>query len=285
MHLIAPAETRLKEVVEYFSSPGLKDRKTFGATATKKAELRRSLNQIITREVVDAHTGLGILATYENSLDQAIEHFRIAYNFSNKDDISSLNYANSLFLNGRHNEAFPVYKNAIEKNPTSVDMFREICRALIGFCYLEELNEIAQCVKSKEDPYSPEYKKEIELNLNTLSFLKKINVDVGLFRKYQMAIDRVFFKYFNITTSFETEIYYDDERSILTFSLNLPISDVSKKHEDLLGDMNDELQDEIIRLRKSNDPVLREKIKEMSNGLCFYFSLPDSYGDELNNVC
>lgn len=285
MHLIAPtAETRLKEVVEYFALPGLKDQKAFGATAAKKAELRRSLSQIMGREVFDAHTGLGILATYENKLEQAIEHFRIAYNFSNKDAISSLNYANSLFLSGRHVDALPIYKSVIIKQPNSIDMFQEICRSLISFGYLKELDEIAKNLKIKENPYSVKYIREIKLTHETLNFLKKINVDVDLFRQYQFAIDKVFFKYFNVTTSFDTEIFHDEDRRVFTFLIYLPVSKFNNDIQELLGDMNDELQDEIIKLRKVEDSTLRQKIKEMSEKLCFYFSMPQSFESELSNV-
>ena len=275
MHLIAPiAETRLKEVVDYFAHLGLKDQRAFGATAVKKAELRRSLNQILDKEVLDANIGLGILATYENNLDKALEHFKIAYNFSNKDSTSSLNYANSLFVSGRHKEAFPIYKNAIIKESTSLDIFQGICRALIGYGYLDELEDISKCLKGIENPYSARYQREINLMRNTLSYLESINVSVDLFRSYHIAIDKIFFKYFNITTTFDTEVFHDRDRSTFSYLIYLPVSKSDKNIEDLVGDMNDELQDEIIKLRKTDDVENKEIIREMSKKLCFYFSLP-----------
>lgn len=277
MHLIAPiAETRLKEVIEFFTHLGLKDQKAFGATAVKKAELRRSMNQIINQEIFDANTGLGILATYENKLDQAIEFFRVAYNFSNRDAISSLNYANSLFLNGHHLEALPVYKNVIIKEPTSLQMFQEICRSLIGYCYLDELEDIAGCIKGHEKLYSANYEQEIKIMSETLAFLGDINVDIDLFRKYHMALDKVFFKYFNITTEFNTEFFHDTDRGKFSFIMNLPVSTYDSTVERLLGDMNDEFQDEIIKIRKYADTSEKQKIRAMSEKLCFYFSLSNN---------
>lgn len=286
MHLIAPiAETRLKEVVEYFAHPGLKDQRVFGTTAAKKAELRRSLNQIIDKEVLDANTGLGILATYENNLDQAVEYFRVAYYFSNKDSVSSLNYANSLFVSGRHAESFLIYKNAIIKQPNASEMFQGICRALVGFGYLDELEDIAKCLKGNESPYSARYKREISLMRNTLSYLESINVSADLFRLYHIAIDKIFFKYFNITTTFDTEVFHDQDRSTFTYLIYLPVSKSDKDIEILVGDMNDEFQDEIIKLRKVDDTENRKKMRQMSEKLCFYFSLPRSLDVELSNVC
>lgn len=285
MHLIAPiAETRLKEVIEFFAHPGLKDQRQFGIGASKKAELRRSLNQIISKEVFDANTGLGILATYENNTDQAIVHFRVAYNFSNRDAVSSLNFANSLFLSGNHLEALPVYKNVIIKEPSSLRSFEEICRALIGYGYLSELDDIAKCIKGHEKLYSANYEREIKLMSETLSFLEKINVDVSLFREYNKAMDKVFFKYFNVTTQFDTEFFHDPDRDTFSLIKNLPVSGYDESVELLLGDMNDEFQDEIIKIRKNTDPSERQKIRAMSEKLSFYFSLTNESSIGGNNA-
>gem|GEM_PF-4142786 len=49
--------------------------------------------------------------------------------------------------------------------------------------------------------------------------------------------------------------------------------------------MNDELQDEIIKLRKTDDVENKEIIREMSKKLCFYFSLPRCLDVEGGNGC
>jgi|GEM_PF-2111333 len=266
------AKTKLDEVLEFFTHPGPKDLKPFGIAAKKKAELRRSLTALSNKDVFDSATGQAFIAVYENNWDLAISNLRTAYNFTNKSTSTSLNLANVLFINGQHEEAINIYIHAMSQSSNDQRLFNEIFQIIIPYHYLDEVNRLIEVTAGIELTANQVH--AIEVSKRALLFLEEINVSLEVFRSHRIAAEAIIYKYFTITTKFRDETHRDESRKMYSSFLYLPMTDSEyKANHNLIGQMNDDLLDLIINLKKTKFLNQEDEFRKMSKNISLIFSI------------
>lgn len=262
-------DTKLSEVFEYFSKPSIKDLKPFGDLGKKKAELKRSLEQFSGQDPFAAYTGLGILATYENNLRGALEYLRKAYNITNKNAMSSMNYAYSLVLNEKYSEAVEIYLNVIKNCPNDASIFVDIVNMLERYYFIDECYTVINLVSGidieivKSQNYRVDCARERLLKMNT------IQMNIDFIRKFINATENTFYENFTATTSFFRDSEVDSSHKSLFFSYKIPLlgNDLDFMSE-LVADMNDSLQDKLIHIIKTSNI---ENAKLLAKQIYLYF--------------
>lgn len=268
---LALANTKLSEVVDFFTHQGLKDHNQFGEMAKKKANLRKSLDALQGKDAFDCYTGKGILSVYENDINTAVSNFKKAYDLTGGSLNSAMNYANILMLTPNHELAFDIYLQAMSKAQNNIKVFSDIFKSLCSYVYLDKIKNLTDLALTRELNEDQKIKLEISRNIN--SFFNKIDASIDIFRMYRSAADSIFYKYFTITSSFKEEVHFDSARAELSITFFLPINNVDEKIEYLLGQMNDEFQDLLLKKRKESFSGDLRKFREASKHINLYFGL------------
>jgi tetratricopeptide (TPR) repeat protein len=268
---LALANTKLSEVVDFFTHQGLKDQNQFGEMAKKKANLRKSLDALQGKDAFDCYTGKGILSVYENDINTAVSNFKKAYDLTGGSLNSAMNYANILMLTPNHELAIDIYLQAMSKAQNNIKVFSDIFKSLCSYVYLDEIKKLTDLALTRELNEDQKIKLEISKNIN--SFFNKIDASIDIFRMYRSAADSIFYKYFTITSSFKEEVHFDSARAELSITFFLPINKVDEKIEYLLGQMNDEFQDLLLKKRKESFSGDLRKFREASKHINLYFGL------------
>lgn len=268
---LALANTKLSEVVDFFTHQGLKDQNQFGEMAKKKANLRKSLDALQGKDAFDCYTGKGILSVYENDINTAVSNFKKAYDLTGGSLNSAMNYANILMLTPNHELAIDIYLQAMSKAQNNIKVFSDIFKSLCSYVYLDKIKNLTDLSLTRELNEDQKVKLEISRNIN--SFFNKIDASIDIFRMYRSAADSIFYKYFTITSSFKEEVHFDLARAELSITFFLPINKVDEKIEYLLGQMNDEFQDLLLKKRKESFSGDLRKFREASKHINLYFGL------------
>lgn len=276
------ANTKLEEVIHFFTHKGLKDQSAFGEMGKRKANLRKSLESLSTKEPFDCYTGKGILSIYENDLNSAISHLKYAYNLTNHSVNASMNYANALMLNGQHSLAIEVYISTIAKAQNDKRVFSDIFKTLCPFGYLQEIEQLVKLAPSIELNQSQE--KQLRIAKRTVDFLREIDVPIDIFRIYRTAMDTVFYKYFTFTSEFREETQCDISRMLFSNTIHLPLDELSETAELILGQMNDEFQDLILKKRREYYSENLSDFRKVSARLNYYFGLDGDYSERGHQV-
>ncbi|ENU80138.1 hypothetical protein F975_01891 [Acinetobacter sp. ANC 3789] len=274
------ANTKLEEVIYFFTHRGLKDQNAFGEMGKRKAILRKSLEALSTREAFDCYTGKGILSIYENDLRSAISHFKYAYNMTNHSVSSSMNYANVLMLNGEHTSAIEIYMAAISNAQNDKQVFSDIFKTLCPYGYLKEVEQLREIASIE---LNDEQERLLKIANKTSKFLSEISVPLEIFRFYRTLMDTVFYKYFTFTSDYREETQCDLSRSQFSTTIYLPLNESDESAEFVLGQMNDDFQDLILTKRRECYSETLSEFRKVSERLNYYFGLDYSYKHENDN--
>lgn len=274
------ANTKLEEVVHFFTHRGLKDQNAFGEMGKRKAILRKSLEALSITEAFDCYTGKGILSVYENDLRSAISHFKYAYNMTNHSVSSSMNYANALMLNGEHTSAIEIYMAAISKAQNDKQVFSDIFKTLCPYGYLKEVEQLREIASIE---LNDEQERVLRIAERTSTFLSDISVPLDIFRFYRTAMDTVFYSYFTLTSDFREETQCDLSRSQFSTTIYLPLNESDENAELILGQMNDDFQDLILTKRREYYSETLGEFRKISERLNFYFGLDYCHEHEKEN--
>ncbi|MFN3289033.1 MAG: tetratricopeptide repeat protein [Acinetobacter sp.] len=252
MPALIPA-TKANEVIDIFGAPGLKNLKSFSEIGKKKAELKKAMNSLLSKNEVEAHTGLGIIYIYENLIDLALSHFRQAYLKSKFGLNEATHYANALFINGYFEDAIPIYLEMIKNNRNDTQMFIQVAKRFNNFCFEQELNKVIELsYVSRDIP-------ELELNIiktemnSTLTFLKRFNIPVELYREIRSWADVIFYRFFTLPTTGDFELNFDIDNLSYIFGID---SEYCSDSISLVSKMNDQLQDAMIEAYEKYDVKL-----------------------------
>lgn len=241
--MLAPIPaTKLNEIIQYFGIPALKDLRPFGVIGKKKVELKKSMSDLLSKDPVAAHTGLGIIYIYENEENLCLMEFKKAYEKSGYSTREAIHYANALFIYGQFEKANPIYKQIIKDNQNDKHNFIEIIKRFSDFCFFEDLKEILDIsYVSRELPLEAE--SDIDDGYRISSFLEKHAIPMDLYRRIRNSIDKVFYQYFSLPTQPDYITFYDLDN----FTFNLEVkSELFNDPIETICNMNEDLQDKII---------------------------------------
>ncbi|MFV5592776.1 tetratricopeptide repeat protein [Acinetobacter junii] len=239
--------TKLNEVVDFLGVPAFKNSNPFSAIGKKKTELKHSMNALLAKNPTEAYTGLGIIYNYENQLDLACNAFQNAYRVSNKGYSASRHLANQELLFGDRNFGISLFLNLVNEHPLDFNLAFEFTNKASSLLFMDELNEGLKNHRLYDD-IMKSCSSEIQESLEMFNFIKRNKINIEIFRDIVSTGDKVFSRYFTVPTETGIHKLIDNERHTLTISYELP--DFNDLPEDLLGEMNDNLQDEIIYLYK-----------------------------------
>lgn len=243
MSALNPA-SKVNEVIQYFGAPGLKDLNAFSVVGKKKAELKRSMQALLSKEPIEAHTGLGIIYIYENLKDLSLKEFKLAYEKSNRSVSEAMHYANALFIYGYFETAIPIYTDLIRDNKNNVELFSEVVKRFSDFCFTEELNNILELSYVTKD--MPEVPKRDIRDFNKIKkHLNRFDIPVEFYRDIRSSLDKVFFQYFTLPTEVDYVTYFDFDNLSQVIDINVDLCD---DFIDLSIKMNDNLQDIMIEI-------------------------------------
>jgi tetratricopeptide (TPR) repeat protein len=276
------ANTKLEEVIHFFTHKGLKAQGVFGEMGKRKANLRKSLEALSAKEPFDCYTGKGILSIYENDLKSAISHLKYAYNLTNHSINASMNYANALMLNEDHKLAIEVYISAITKAQNDKRVFSDIFKTLCPFGYLQEIEQLLKIASTIE--LSHDQERQLNIARRTVEFLHEINVPIDIFRLYRTTMDTVFYKYFTFTSESREETQCDLSRMVFSTTIYLPLDESNEEAESILGKMNDDFQDIILKKRREYYSENLSEFRKASARLNYYFGFDYGYHKEDQQV-
>lgn len=234
--------TKVNEVLQYFGVPVFKNLNPFSPIGKKKAELKKSMSDLLTKEPVAAHTGLGVIYIYENAEIQALNEFKAAYEKSDFGASQAMHYANALFIYGYFDKANHIYKQIIKDNRNDEEKFIQVVKRFSEFCFFEDLNEVLETSYISrtlpEDAMS-----DIDEGYNIKAYLEKYNIPVEFYRDLRNSIDRVFYQYFSLPTQADYTTYFDLDN--FTYTLDIDPSYFDDAIHSIC-EMNDSLQDLMI---------------------------------------
>ncbi|OOV83812.1 hypothetical protein [Acinetobacter sp. ANC 5600] len=266
MSALLPA-TKLNEVFALFGVPGLKDLKPFGSTGKIKASYKKAMLDLIPKEPIDAHTGLGAIYVYENNFDLALNEFKKAYEKSGFGLFESYHYANSLFIYGDQEEAVNIYLNLVKEHPNDKNVFNDAVKRFTDYCYVGHLNaalESSYCSKKLTEENNADIKDMYDVIL----MLNQFGVSTEYFRSLKNLMARAFYQFFTLPSEYEIFTNYDEIRQTFTLRLNID----SKLLEDpfeFISDINDYLQDQLIDFYKERNV----KVGSNEDKIISYFGL------------
>lgn len=270
MSSLAP-KTKLQEVINDFGAPGLKDLRLFSELGKKKVIAKKAMENLEAKDICAANAGLGIIYTYENELALGLQCFKRAYEFSHHEFGATMNYAHSLFINGYYPEANKIYLEAVKKNPTDKNLFHRVFKTFEENLYLDELIKLIEISQVGKE-LTEDQQKDLVACEYTVQFLNRNHINIEIFRELRAALDSVFYKYYTLPTESTFNRYIDETRQTYSYICFLPINlKLFPQLINLVGDLNDELQDKIINIYDSRN------INSTSNPdkINFYFSIED----------
>ncbi|WP_180175860.1 hypothetical protein [Acinetobacter sp. YH12025] len=248
--MLAPIPaTKLNEVIQYFGVPCYKDLNAFSNTGKKKAELKRAMQALLSKDAVIAHTGLGIIYIYENQENLALNEFKLAFEKSNFSTNQAMHYANALFVYGHFNAAKDIYVKIIDGNRNDKDKFEQIIKRFSEFCFQDELSQILE-ISYVTRNLSDAAKRDILDGLHTKAHLDKFNIPLNFFREIRHAVDRVFYHYFSLPMQTDYATYTDLNN--LTYVLDIDGSCLSDAIS-VVAKMNDDLQEKILDIYEKHN--------------------------------
>lgn len=201
------ADTKLTEVIKYFMATNLKDLRPFSDMGKKKAELKRSLAQITGKEPFDAYTGLAILSIYENNLNKAIEYFKIAYDSTNHNLNSSMNYAHILFLDEQYEKSISIYLDTLEKYPNNTKILIDAINSLERFYFIEDCEKLINISKGIEDEILNEQIEIVNEAKKQLKQIREIGLDIIFVRQLINAVEKFFLKILLLQQLYQEKAY------------------------------------------------------------------------------
>lgn len=190
------------------------------------------------------------MLAYENNFSKALTEFKNALNYAPHSIRTKIHYSNLLSLQGYHDEALPLYRDIVSQQTASVAEVVAIITRVIEFLYIEEAKELV--ASSHIDQNAREYLTKFILKSNDIiDFLNSHNISFDYYRDLRKIMNDVAYHYFSITTELYTGNIVDKNDSTCTILIFIPIKEPSDI--DLLGKMNDELQDKLVELYLERD--------------------------------
>lgn len=262
--------TKLNEIADLFGVPAFKNHSPFSPLGKKKTEYKQSMNALINSNPIEAYTALGILYSYENNIYLMLESFKKAYDYSNRNYITSMHLANGYYIYGDMEEAINIYKTVVAERPFDGEIVSEVLKRMLNMLYIEEFHELVNGFnlskyldKSVED--------EVLEAKKIIKFLEIHNISIKIFRELRLLCDQVFMHYFTLPTNAEMNRTVDFDAEQLKFVLKVNEMENVTYPDDLIGDINELLQDKLIKVYKKfniNSQSSADKIH-------IYFEAPD----------